>query len=350
MNSCSRDADLIADPSIDVIYNPLPNGLHYEWTLKALKAGKHVLLEKPSVSNAEEAKSLFRHPLLSKPDAPVLLEAFHYRFHPAWQTFLTLFDPKDVEEAEARNAVLAGLMPRNDIRFIYSLSGGTLMDFGAYAVSSTRAVFAAEPTAIKSATYRRMPDGFDQQCDEAIYATYEFPNGGIAKILADLRMTGGYWFPALTKNWPSMRPLLPETTVKLKEKNEGTEKGLDKWIQKTIVFHNYMGPHAYHRIDIVTTTRFKSPQDGSVVKMEKETEYKKAYKWPTSGESKKGEEWWGTYRYQLEEFVNRVKKRKGSGVWVEPEDSIRQMEVIDATYLKTGLPLRPTSNALEVAS
>ncbi|KIN03304.1 hypothetical protein OIDMADRAFT_195891, partial [Oidiodendron maius Zn] len=51
--------NLIDDPSIDVIYNPLPNGLHFEWAMRALRAGKHVLLEKPSVSNAAEANTLF---------------------------------------------------------------------------------------------------------------------------------------------------------------------------------------------------------------------------------------------------------------------------------------------------
>ena len=67
-----------------------------------------------------------------------------------------------------------------------------------------------------------------------------------------------------------------------------------------------------------------------------------------SEDGKNGKDWWATYRYQLEEFVNLVKKRKGSGVWVDGEDSIRQMEMIDVAYLKAGLPLRATSKALDV--
>lgn len=345
MIGVSRETDLLADPSIDCIYNPLPNGLHYEWTIKALKAGKHVLLEKPSVSNAEEARSLFRHPLLQKPDAPVLLEAFHYRFHPVWQTVLSLFNPADVEFVEVENVLPVGIFPKDDIRYIYSLAGGTLMDLGTYAVSVVRSVFAEEPTSVKSATYRPMPEGFDKQCDEAMYAEYEFSNGGTAKITADLQATGGYWFPAITKNWPRLNIAL-KATIRLKATNEAVEGGLNKSTQKVITVHNYMGPHLYHRIDIATTVETKD-QSGKVVNTEKKVEYKKAYKWPAGEEGKNGEEWWATYRYQLEEFVNRVKKREGSGVWVEPEDSIRQMEMIDATYLKTGLPVRPTSKALE---
>jgi predicted dehydrogenase len=314
-----------------------------------LKAGKNVLLEKPSVSNAEEARSLFRHPILGEANAPVLLEAFHYRFHPLWQTFLTLFDANDVEQVGVLNSLFSGMFPRDDIRFVYSLSGGTLMDFGAYAVSTVRDVFAAEPSNIRSATYRAMPDGFDKQCDEAVFAEYDFPNGGTAKISVDLQATGGWWFPALTKNWPNLRDSLPTITVKLKTTNEKLSDGAEKLTQKTFTVHNYMGPHLYHRIDISTTIQLKSLQ-GEVMKTEKKVDYLKAYKWSTVQDGRKGEEWWSTYRYQLEAFVDRVKGRTGSGVWVEGEDSIRQMEMIDATYLKTGLPLRPTSKALENAS
>lgn len=78
---------MLSEPSIDAIYIALPSGLHYEWVLKALAKGKHVLLEKPAVVNAREVEALFRSPLLQKPNAPVLLEAIHYRFQPTWQTF-----------------------------------------------------------------------------------------------------------------------------------------------------------------------------------------------------------------------------------------------------------------------
>jgi predicted dehydrogenase len=81
--------ELINDPSIDSIYIPL----HYEYALASLRAGKHVLLEKPSVSNASEARFLFDfHKSLSS-KAPVLLEAFHPLFHPAFQ----LFSPISIE-------------------------------------------------------------------------------------------------------------------------------------------------------------------------------------------------------------------------------------------------------------
>ena len=67
---------MIDDPEVDVIYNPLPNGLHFEWTMKALKGGKHVLLEKPATNTADEAAQIYA---LAERKGLVVLEAFHHR-------------------------------------------------------------------------------------------------------------------------------------------------------------------------------------------------------------------------------------------------------------------------------
>src|SRR4051794_1959052 len=72
-------ADLIADPEIDAIYNPLPNSLHAEWSILALQAGKHVLCEKPIASNTSEARQMAA---AADRTGKVLMEAFHYRYHP----------------------------------------------------------------------------------------------------------------------------------------------------------------------------------------------------------------------------------------------------------------------------
>ena len=161
-------ADLLDDPSIDAVYIPLPNGLHYEWALKSLKAGKHVLLEKPSTSNASEAKKLFNHPLLSQPNAPVLLEAFHYRFHPAWQTFLSLVAPQreHITRAASYHYMPKGFMPYTDIRFKYSLAGGAVMDFGTYNINCLRQIFGTEPEECVEATHRGIPPPGDREIDE----------------------------------------------------------------------------------------------------------------------------------------------------------------------------------------
>jgi predicted dehydrogenase len=344
--SSSQDIALINDPSIDCIYNPLPNGLHYKWTMAAIKAGKHVLLEKPSASNAEEARFLFNHPILQAPNAPVVVEASHYRFHPTWRLFNSQFNKEDVEHVDVRAAVYGGAFPGSDIRYDFNLAGGAAMDLGHYTISAMRGVFGTEPTEVTSATPRPIHKPYDQRCDEAMVATYTFPNGGSGRMLADLGARGGYWFPWLTSNWPSLRDMLAWILVTLRPIDLGTENGLQKSSRKTIRLNSFMAPHGGHSIVITTTITLTDPGTGKVVKEEKQTETKKAYSWP-EGTKSKGENWWATYRYQLEEFVNRVKGRDGSGAWVEHEESFKQMAVTDRTYEAAGMLLRPSSEVLE---
>ncbi|KAE8835501.1 hypothetical protein HRS9122_07771 [Pyrenophora teres f. teres] len=339
---------LINDPSVDCIYSPLPNGLHYKWTLAALKAGKHVLLEKPSVSNAQEARSLFHHPLFNAPNPPVLVEASHYRFHPAWHVFLAQFDRNLVKSVDATAGVPLGTFSGTDIRFDYNLAGGTAMDLGHYTLSSVRGVFGTEPVQVESATPRLIPQPFDQRCDQAMKATYIFPNGGKGHMSADLGKRGGYWFPWLTSNWPNFEGLLSTLTVRLRPEGLEAQDGVDRSSQKTVVFWNFMVPHIWHRIDVTTTIKFLDPKTGQTLKQEQTTDKLKAYTWPEGmGGESKGQDWWATYRYQLEEFVNKIKGREGSGAWVTGEESIKQMEATDRTYEKAGMLIRPTSEALE---
>ena len=351
-NSPTPLTALIADPSIDCIYNPLPNGLHYAPTLAALKAGKHVLLEKPSVSNAQEACSLFRHSILQATHAPVLLEASHYRFHPAWHLFLSQFDKEQIEHAEARAAIPTGLFPGTDIRYDYNLAGGCAMDLGHYTLSALRNVFGTEPVQVVSATPRLIPQPFDQRCDQAMEATYTFPNGGTGHIYADLGAKGGYPLPWLTSNWPSFRDSVSNVRVQLRSSELGADDDCDmtRVQRKTLIMWNFMGPHAWHRIDVETVTLWKKRGTDEIVRQTKNVDKLKAYTWGQVGQGQakgKGEEWWPTYRYMLEEFVNRVKGREGSGAWVEKEESIAQMVATDATYEKAGLQVRPSSEGVE---
>jgi predicted dehydrogenase len=72
-------AELLADPSLDAVYVPLPNGLHAQWTQAAVAAGKHVLCEKPFTANAAQARQVAG---AAEASGLVVMEAFHYRYHP----------------------------------------------------------------------------------------------------------------------------------------------------------------------------------------------------------------------------------------------------------------------------
>lgn len=328
---------MLDDPSIDVIYIALPNGLHYEWTLKALKAGKHVLLEKPSVSNASEAEILFRHELLKGPNAPVLLEAFHMRFHPAWQSFLSLIDSPNVETAYSSLSIFKGVIPNDDIRCIYDLSGGALMDMGAYTVLSLRQIFGTEPEECIECVPRLMPKGWDQKCDHASKAKFKFPNGGIGTIDVDLALSGWFGQPAFS----GPKCIVTHREAPVEDRLPAEQEHV---VVKTVTFYNHVLPTFWHRIDIVESHTIRNKESRKSIKSWTKKSSKKVYNWESQGDTKKpGEDHWTTYRHMLEQFVNRIKKREGSGVWMDGEDSIHQSAMIDSAYEKAGLPLRPSS-------
>ncbi|KAI4171255.1 MAG: hypothetical protein LQ343_004461 [Gyalolechia ehrenbergii] len=313
---------LLDDPAIDAIYIALPPGHHYEWAIKALKAEKHVLLEKPSVSNAEEAAKLFRSPLLSKTGSPVLLEAFHYRFYPAWQKLLSLIDPANIVEAHSASYLPKGIIPLYDIRCTYN-------------VSILRQVFGTEPDECLEASYRGMPPGHDKEIDQAFTARWRFPNGGIGSMVADMIADGGYSIPMMHE-FPRIQ--LPKLEIKHREVivEDKLPSGQEHAVQKTVIFWNYLLPHIYHRIDILEQHTIRSPSgDRKVVKSWTETSYVKEYS------KKDGPDSITTYSAQLEDFVNKIKKRPVYE-WVALEDSVKQMEMIDNAYKKAGLPIRPS--------
>lgn len=136
--------DLLADPEIDAIYNPLPNHLHVPWSIKALQAGKHVLCEKPLAPTAAEEQLLLDaardHPHLK------VMEAFMYRFHPQWQRARQMvLDGKIGTLRTVQSFFSYYLDDPGNIRNIAEFGGGGMLDIGCYTVSLARFLFNAEP-------------------------------------------------------------------------------------------------------------------------------------------------------------------------------------------------------------
>jgi len=136
--------ELLADCDVDAIYLPLPNHLHVPWAIKALKAGKHVLCEKPIGLNAAEAQELLeasrKFPRLK------VMEAFMYRHHPQWQWAKKRVSEGKIGELRTIQSFFSYYnSDPNNIRNKADIGGGGLMDIGCYCISLSRFIFGAEP-------------------------------------------------------------------------------------------------------------------------------------------------------------------------------------------------------------
>ncbi len=136
--------ELLADPTIDVIYNPLPNDLHVEWTRRAAEAGKHVMCEKPMGLNAAEVATLL--PLATKVH---IAEAFMVRFHPQWHETRELVRSGSLGAISHGHVAFSYMnVDGTNIRNIASNGGGAMYDIGCYAVVAARWFFEAEPVRV----------------------------------------------------------------------------------------------------------------------------------------------------------------------------------------------------------
>ncbi len=139
----SYDA-LIADPEVDAVYNPLPNHLHVPLSIQALRAGKHVLCEKPIALSSKEAQSLV-DVAQAFPHLKVM-EAFMYRHHPQWQRARELVRDGQIGALRTIQSFFSYFNDDPDnIRNDASIGGGSLMDIGCYPISSSRFIFGSEP-------------------------------------------------------------------------------------------------------------------------------------------------------------------------------------------------------------
>jgi predicted dehydrogenase len=175
---------LLNDPGIDIVINALHNGLHCEWTIRALRAGKHVLCEKPLGCCADEVERMF---VAAHAHKRWLMEGFMYRFHP--------------QMAEAKRRVARGDIgrvlyihshrtthgrERGNPRYWRDAGGGALLDVGCYNVNVSRMFAGSEPLRVAAhARFDPAPSGTNQQTgvDVTLCGTLEFANGALAQFI-----------------------------------------------------------------------------------------------------------------------------------------------------------------------
>ncbi|HEX7301949.1 Gfo/Idh/MocA family oxidoreductase [Lentzea sp.] len=171
--------ELLADPAVDAVYNPLPNGLHGRWTLAALEAGKHVLCEKPFTANAAEAATVA---VAANASGLVVMEAFHYRYHPLAVRVDEIIRSGVLGPLRHVEASVCFPLPKfSDIRYDYSLAGGAVMDAGCYAVHMARLLGSEEPEVRSARALLREPS-----IDRAMRASLRFPSGHTGSVHASL--------------------------------------------------------------------------------------------------------------------------------------------------------------------
>jgi predicted dehydrogenase len=272
----SYDA-LLADPDLDAVYNPLPNGLHGRWTRAALAAGKHVLCEKPFTANAAEAREIAE--LAAKSDR-VVMEAFHYRYHPLALRIEEIIASGELGKLQRVEAALCFPLPKSsDIRYDYSLAGGATMDAGCYPVHMVRTFGGSTPEVVSAQPKLRGP-----HIDRAMTAELRFAEGHTGRIRCSM--------------WSSR--LLEISAHVVGDQGE-------------LHAINPVLPHFYHRLSVRSSTG------------------KRVEHFPRRA----------SYAYQLDAFAAAV--LRGEPVKTTPEDAIENMIVVDAIYRAAGLPLREPS-------
>lgn len=177
-------ADVIADPAVNAIYNPLANSLHAPWNLAAVQAGKPVLTEKPFARNRSEAQLVAE---AAQAAGVTVVEGFHYLYHPVTRRAFELAADGtigDMHHVEVRMAMPAP--DASDPRWSFDLAGGALMDLGCYGLHVMRML--GRPSVIRAHANERSP-GVDEWCDVEL----GFP-GGATGLSANTMTAPDYSF------------------------------------------------------------------------------------------------------------------------------------------------------------
>ncbi|HEX8952536.1 MAG TPA: Gfo/Idh/MocA family oxidoreductase [Polyangia bacterium] len=262
---------LLADATIDAVYNPLPNSLHGKWTRAALAAGKHVLCEKPFTANADEAAEVAA---VAASSGRVVMEAFHYRYHPLAQRARAILDAREIGRVRHVETWLCFPLPLfSDIRYDHALAGGALMDAGCYAVNMARFFGGEEPEVVSAAAKLHRPD-----VDRAMRAELRFPSGHTGTVHCSM--------------WSS-------TLLRIFARVVGEHGELR--------ISNPVMPQLWHKL---------------VVRVGDQRRVERLSKRPT-------------YEFQLQAFCDAV--LRGVPSLTPPSDAVANMRVIDAIYRAAGM-------------
>ncbi|KOG34299.1 Gfo/Idh/MocA family protein [Streptomyces resistomycificus] len=272
-------ADLIADPEVEVVYNPLANGLHGPWNLAALAAGKHVLTEKPSASNAREAAEV--REAVAKAGT-VFLEGFHYLFHPVTRRLHEILRSGELGELRRVETMVAIPAPDDeDPRWSLPLAGGAVMDLGCYSLHAARMLAPWAGGAPRLVSARGGERAGAPGVDEWLDAELEYPGGATA----------------------TARCHMAYHELEMSCRIVGTRGEASA--------PNFVLPHLDDRVVVRTADGERTERLGTR----------------------------SSYSYQLEAFADRV--RDGAAMPLDADDAVATMTLIDECYRAAGFEARP---------
>ncbi|MGG5258941.1 Gfo/Idh/MocA family protein [Phycicoccus avicenniae] len=180
--------DVIDDPEVEAVYNPLPNAMHGHWNLAVVRAGKHLLTEKPAAANGEEMRTVAEAVRAAR---VVWLEGFHYPYHPLFLRVREILGAGGIGEVRHVDAPLRmPAPPDDDPRWSSELAGGATMDLGCYSISCLRLLgehAGGEPTLV-SATATERPGR--PGVDERLSLEVSYPSGATGTGGADMDFAG----------------------------------------------------------------------------------------------------------------------------------------------------------------
>ncbi len=270
--------DLLSDPAINAVYIPLPPGLHHEWVIKALEAGKHVLCEKPFSATRLEAVEMVA---TAERTGMRLGEAFHWRYHPLIARVRELLDSGALGKVvRVETEFSASITDTAGLRYNLSLAGGGFMDLGVYPLQWSRFVTGEEPQILSAvAVEHPASPGIDVAMDVEV----AYPSGVTGHIRS-----------AMEGDFVAFLKVI------------GTDGVLH--------VHNPVGPHHGHSLTLTLA-------DGT-----------------ETTESMQGEDNRPTYYYQLTAFAAHV--LDGAPFATSGDDIINTMAAVEAVYASAGLPSR----------
>jgi predicted dehydrogenase len=269
-------ADVVNDPEVDAVYNPLANALHAPWNLAAVEAGKPVLTEKPFARNRVEAQCVHDAAVAA---GVTVMEGFHYLFHPVTQRIFEVATSGEL--GELRHVEVAMAMPEpdaSDPRWSLPLAGGALMDLGCYGLHIMRMIgnrIGAAPTITGAQASQRSP-GIDERCDVSLL----FANG----------VTG--------RSTNSMVAQRYSFSIKV----VGTSG--------EALVHDFIRPYGDDRVTIRAAGNSRTERLGTL----------------------------STYTYQLEAFAAHV--IDGAQLPLDAADAVENMDYVDAAYRAAGMSPR----------